>query len=149
MNTPEYEATIEFVIYDNDYEFFGKSFKLLRLDGHAETSFIEFIADRDTTSLILMELGETPDGVTCYQCKVTYSYDEGDMSVGLYPGWLFGFDLDTLKQTHPVEEQYYLPEPEYDPPQDEGHWSDDEDYEFRKWIAGSNQEPLFKNKETK
>lgn len=135
MNTPEYEATIEFVIYDNEFLSPTKRFTPLRLDGHVEVSFVEFLNDEDNLSLILDEfyygIDDPAKGVTCYQCRVTYSYDEGDDSVGLYPGWLFGFDLDTLKQTHPVEEQLYLSEPDYEFPQD----SKDEGYVLRNPVC--------------
>lgn len=158
----DHKLTAELVVYPGPGDERRVSF--LRLDGHCEVDFVKYLIDPDTESLVIEELETTqidlPDGVACYQALLYYSYDEGDHSVGIWPGWTFGFDPDVIKQIHPKEEQYYLPEPEFEPPQDwddghevefyDGHWSDEEDYEFRKWIPGkSAQEPLFKNKETK
>lgn len=112
----EHKLTVELVVYRDLND--ERRVKFLRLDGHCEVDFAEFLIDTDTISLVLQELETTqidlPDGVACYQALMYYSYDEGDRSVGIWPGWIFGFDPDVIKQIHPDEEQYYLPQPEFE-----------------------------------
>lgn len=112
----EHKLTVELVVYRDPND--ECRVKFLRLDGHCEVDFVEFLIDPDTISEIIEDLVNVDtnlpeNGAICYKAPIYYSYDEGDRSVGIWPGWIFNFGLD-IEQIHPDEEQYYLPQPEFE-----------------------------------